>query len=421
MTNIFELDKSRVFVSGLFWQPLSGMSSDRHKETKRLAEELNFDLAVWRTTAAHQVGLGSTAKGMKPGYLSAAAVISKTLEMEFGARDFLCATEIPGGLWLYVSQREGVILPDGDFIGGEDEVRSRLLEDMSVGVWRLIFAPEHWGIGGAEEERSFAEFLPKKAGKRAYMRWWGLRPVSRFRSIRVNSTKSIAFLLLLMMVIGGAFYAYKSHKDKEMAEAIRIANLSATQPVVKPEHPWKKAPRALKYLESCRAALKEVIIWPGNWSPQSATCSNDTLTLLWKKQEHGWIEHLLRIEPKAVISMDGATASVSVPLILGKGEDEALVKETVRTIGMHSAAQRYRFSFTVEPAARPSVLPGQEQGTPTSQDWRETKWSATGSLLPPEVVLGALNGDGFRVNTIQVVFAPGSFVWNMEGAQYVQP
>ena len=426
MSHTFELDKSNIFVSGLFWQPLSGAASERNKETKRLAVELQFDLAVWRTTTALQVGLGSVSDGLKPGFLSAAAVISKTLEIEFGARDFLCATEIPGGRWLYVAQREGVILPDGDIVGGEDKIKSRLLSDLSLGEWSLVYAPEHWGIHGSAVERPFADFLPKKSGKNDYKKWWGLRPIDRWSSFRSKPSKIIVPAIIVASLVAGGMYAYKAWQNKKVAEAARIAELQAAAngtPIKLIEHPWKSQAVARAYLASCITAMGQVkSLWPGNWTPQTVTCSNGSLSVKWKRQEYGWIKHLREVEPKAILSSDGETASLSIPLTLVNGTDESVPKESERILTMYGAAQEYRFAVMIASPLTPVAMPGQENANkPQSQDWRELKWSAKGITLPPDVVLAALDGKGFRLTQAQAVFNGGIITWNMEGMQYVKP
>lgn len=425
MSNTFELDKSKIFVSGLFWQPLSGAASERKKETKRLAVELKFDLAVWRTTTAPQVGFGSVSDGLKPGFLSAAAAISKTLEIESGARDFLCATEIPDGRWLYVAQREGVILPDGDITGGEDEIKSRLLSDLSLGNWPLVYAPEHWGVHGAAQERSFADFLPKKSGKNDYKKWWGLRSIDPWAALRSKPTKIIVPAMVIASIAAGSFFGYKTWQGKKVADTARIAALqaAANSPIQLIEHPWKSQAGARAYLASCTTAMRQVkSLWPGNWTPQVVTCADGALLVQWKRQEYGWIRHLRAVEPKAILSSDGESASLSIPLILSLGADESVPNESERVLAMYGVAQEYRFAVTITGLPTPMVMPGQENANkPQTQEWRELKWTAKNITLPPDVVLAALDGNGFRLTQAQAVFNGGIITWNMEGTQYVKP
>lgn len=421
MVNTFQLNKSHTFVSGLFWQPLSGVLTEARKEARRLAAELKYDLAVWRTTSALQVGFGSYAEGLKEGWCSAAAIISKTLEVEFNIRDFLCATPLPDGRWLYVAQREGVILPDGDIIGSEEEIKSRLLDDLSLGAWGLIYASAHWDLPVESEERTFASFLPKKGDKNAHKRWWRLQPVDRFASIRQQPSKVLAPAIIVVAIVLGGAYGYKVWKNKKAEDAARLAAMQSG--AAKLEHPWKTMPRASEHLKACMGAWSQVkSFWPGNWTPMEATCANGVFTVLWKRQEYGWIDHLRIAEPKAMLSGDGTSAAITIPMLPAQGEDEVVPQENARTLDIHGTAQKYRFAIVLTPAPPVAILPGQENAANQPvKDWRELKWVANGISLPPEVILSSLDGPGFRVNRIQAGFSDGKIIWNMEGVQYVQP
>ncbi|MEW5890664.1 MAG: type 4b pilus protein PilO2 [Pseudomonadota bacterium] len=414
----FELERGRIFVAGLFWQPLPGTLRDRKKETLRLAKELNFDLAVWRTSGVLHVGFANTSAGVKPGWLSAAAVVSKTLEMESPARSFLCATEIKGGRWLYVAQREGVILPDGDFVGSEDEVRSRMLTDGSIDHWPLIVAPAHWGIPGAVE-RSFEDFLPKKAGKNDFKRWWGLVP------IKSKPSKKLLPVALAAAVLVGALLGYRHWQRSEEARRLALVaeqtQTSAPQPV-KLEHPWKKEPKAEQYLKECMNAFGRVeSLWPGNWTPREATCDGASFTVVWTRGETGWIEHLRTVVPDAVLSKDGSLASLTAALALSPGGDDPVPTENERTLAMHAVGQKYGFKVSLAPAQTAPTLPGDTAAGTPIKDWAELAWSVQGIQIPPSVVLAAIDGPGLRVKKIQAVFSGGIMNWNMEGIQYVQP
>lgn len=423
----FEVGKGRQFVAGLFWQPLPGATASARKaEIEKIAEEQRFDLAVIRTTGAPQVGFGSTSDGLKQGMLSAAAVISKTVELEHSVRNFLCATEVPGGRWLYVAQREGVLLHDGDILGAEDEIRSRLLTDQSLSDWETIFAPGHWAVTGAIE-KPFVEFLPKKGGKLDYKKWWGLRPVRRsWREIAKNYWYLIAIVVL---GLGGA-YGYSRWQqyvaEQEMARLVadQAAQAAATANApVKLEHPWKKAPRATRFAAECVATIGKVkTLWPGNWNLKDITCANGVMTVGWQRQETGWIQHLLAVEPKAVISKDGSAATLTVPMVALDGEDEAVPTENERMLAIFGGAQQFGFKVNMSSPPAPVALPGDKpNGQQPVKDWRELAWSVVGVSLAPEITVPAMDGNGFRINRIQAVWSAGVMNWNMEGVQYVQP
>lgn len=438
MADTFVIDKSRTFVSGLFWQPLSGSQSEFKKLTKKLVNELNaqaqkrninapkLDLAIWRTSPALQVGLGTSADGIKPGMLSAAAVISKGMESISSERDFLCAVEVPIG-WLYVAQREGVILYNGDIVGHEDAIKSRLLGDMSLGSWSTVIAPDDWGIRGSINGKTFADFLPKVKGKYDYKKWWKIQPIDRWASASANPLKSLTPLLMIGSIILGGAWGYKTWQQHQMAiEAARLAamNVDTNTPAAKPEHPWKKEALAPVFVSACIKSLNGVkSVWPGNWEPQEANCTNGNFSLTWKAKDYGWMQHLKAVEPNAMISPDGKSATLTLPLELPQdSSDEVVPIENARSFEMSSIAQRYGFSLVLAaPATQPPTLPGQQAATAPVKDWNEIKWSTAATLLPPETIISILDGKGFRVNKIQAIFSNGLISWNMEGVQYVQP
>jgi len=424
MDNSFELGRGRIFVGGLHWQALSGGPSEAKSETQKLAKHLNFDLAVWRTSGAHKVGLASTKDGYKPGMLSAAAVISKTIEVESGERDFLCATELPDGRFLYVAQSDGVIMPDGDFIGTAESVCARMLDDMSIGKsWNMVIAPDMWGISESVE-RDFESFVPRKGGKLNFRhRWWALRPVKA-------NVGSVTKSMMPFAVIGGALiagiWAYQQWQESQSAkEAARLAMLQAeSETPTELPHPWKDKPRAQIAAASCATAFEGIPnLWPGNWTPESVLCApgEGSIRVSWRRGEHGWIKHLLEVEPHAAISPDGTMASRAFQFQAPGTEDEALVDGRERSMHLYSMAQQYGIDIVL---AEPPPLPQMPGATPDGmvvQMWRELSWAIKGSALSPESVVAALDGAGFRLNSVTARFSDGLIKWDLEGSQYVLP
>lgn len=414
----FQLDKHRTFVSGLFWQPLSGGSADMRRETRTLATELDFDLGVWRTNFP-QVGLASRSNGAKSGFVSAAAVIASSIEKLSNARDFLCAVQVPDGQWLYVAQRDGVILPDGDLIDDEDVIKTRLLQDISLGNWELVYAPDSWGITGKAQQRNFEDFLTEKRGKIDYKTVWDLQPINKLNpSIRIGSGS----LILILCALGaGGWYGYQQYQEWQSAKL--AAELAASGQLPKLPHPWKDLARAPAYLKACRTSMSQVVsLWPGDWTPGEGRCAGNAFNLEWSRGDHGWIEHLLHINPKMTIANDGNKASLSVPINIKTGEDELVPTEAERTLAMNIAAQKYGFKISLSPVPPPPPPPPPKDGEPPAPvpDWREINWAISPTTLPPEIMVQALESQGFRIKTIKSTFSNGRFTWSLEGTQYVQ-
>ena len=416
MINTFQIDSTKTFVSGLFWHPLSGAAANHRKETAELAKELNFDLAVWLTSTVPQVGFASR-NDVNPGWISAAAAISKSLQNDYDVRDFLCALEVPGGEWLYVAQRDGVLLPDGDMIGSSSEIQARLLQDLSLGSWPLVYAPADWAIHGAVEDRTFEDFLPQKNGKIDYKNLPAIQSVKQWGAGKydLGSLKKLAIPAMLAVA---AYYGYSQWQNHQAMQQQLQQQAAAPLP-----HPWKTQPRAEKYLQACAEALPNLgSLWPGNWHPKDITCAGGSFTAVWSRNEHGWIEHLRKIQPKVVIVGDGSNATLSVPVKMPAGEDEIAPTEGERNIAMYNAAQKYRFKITLTPVPPPPPPPPPEDGEPPPPvpDWREIKWNVETTELPPHIIVQVLDGNGFRITQIKKVFTNGKTTWTLEGIQYVQ-
>ncbi len=416
------------FVLGLFWQPLGGAgASDRAKEIRSLAGELGFDLHVVRnsSSSSFSVGFAKSGSTLRPGIMSAAAVVSKTLEVERQARDFIFVSALPDGRWAYVAQRDGVLLSDGDQVfASEDAARACVLEHLSLGDCPLIIAPSIWGIAGTEEI-SFERLLPRKSnGKIKHYRWWRLLPVGKSGAVMLHSGKILVAAAVAIALAGGGIY-YRQLQEKKAAEeaaaAAVAAAIAAGQPTpTAPAHPWKDKALAGDMLRACMSTLATQTLFPGNWAISEVVCSEGNLVVSWTPGPGGWVSHLKSVVPGVILATNGSAASVTAALpALMSGSDESLPAEAERVIDMYAAAQQYGVALVIAPPAPPpEVLPGQEHSVPAS-DWKEIGWKAEGALLP-SAVLAALDGNGFRMKSMRATWQNGTFIWTMEGTQYVR-
>ena len=247
----FEFGK-RTFVSGLFWQPLPGHTLQLRKaELRKMSEEQGFDLVVQRTSGIPQAGFAATADGIRSGMLSVAAMVSKSLEMANRDRSFLCAMPIPNGQWVYVAQREGVLLHDGDLLGSEEIVQARMMNDLSLIEWQTVFAPEQWGIPGSQERR-FEDLLPRRGEKYSFKSWWEVRPIRNpWIDIFLDNTRLYITLIVIALVLTGYHFwsQYRINKQLE-AFARQEAEESAARMAAAAEQPWKKIPRVSAFIEA---------------------------------------------------------------------------------------------------------------------------------------------------------------------------
>ncbi|MBV2236074.1 MAG: type 4b pilus protein PilO2 [Sterolibacterium sp.] len=410
----------RTFVCGLFWQPLPGATARlRMVELQKMAEEQGFDLAVLRTSGIPQAGFGSQLDGIKPGMLSAAAMISKSLEVANRDRSFLCAMEVPGKKWLYVAQREGVLLHDGDLLGTEEDIRGRMRTDLSLADWQTVFAPAHWGISHSVE-RQFEELLPKKGDKYSFKKWWEIRLIRNIWLDLIKNNPKLHILLIALVLFFGGYQLWEHYRLKNELEALeqKEAAEQAARELAAAEQPWKKQAPAAQFVAACATALNQVnTLWPGNWTPTTASCAEGNFVLSWSRRETGQIEHLLALQPNAEVSSDGTQAKLTIPLELPAGTNETLPKERERLLTMLDFSQRYGIGLTVKDAASSAIL-----GQPSLNDgsWSTLEWKIADTLLSPATILPVLDAPGLRINKIALSFGEGTMKWTMEGMQYVQ-
>ena len=431
MTWTFSIEKNREFVSGLLWNPLLGTPGDEvrsalkssGKETLRYAEQVNADFAVWRAKGDLQVGFGAGIDGAREGQYSIAAAIADQIEEESGARNFLCAVEAPNNKWLLVAQREGIILPEGDQCSAEDPIRSAVLNYLSGATWDLIIAPAHWGIYNAEE-RTLDSILPKgRRGGIDYRKEWQLV------SVKPSHKKNLLLLVAIAAVGVLAYMGNQYYQDykaaQHAAEQARLALQSqyANQPV-QTAPPWHAKALAKDDFDRCMAGFDAFgSFWPGNWTPISADCRNGMISAMWQRGENAWIEHLSSLRPEINISTDGnvASHSISIGESERKNNTEDLPDGRIRTLEMHSKAQRYGVMVNITEAPQPVVLPGQAQADQPPPQWKELQVRIDGQGIPPEVLLEVMDGPAFRLESVMMNFNAGSIFWSMEGKQYVQP
>lgn len=417
----FEFGK-RTFVSGLFWQPLPGSTAKLRKtELRKMSEEQGFDLAIQRTSGVPQVGFAATSEGVKAGMLSVAAMVSKSLEVANRDRSFLCAIQAPNGLWIYVAQREGVLLHDGDLLASEDTVRNRMMTDLSLTEWQTVFAPDHWGISGSLERR-FEDLLPRSGEKYSFKKWWEIRPVRNTWAdiIQDNQMLYIALALLLAAMAGYYFWS-KYQTQKQLEELARLeAEEQIARESVKEEQPWKKRPAAQQFLTACTTAIGSIkTFWPGNWDPARLHCEGQTLTAQWIRRETGTVEQLLSFEPQATFTLDGNQATLEIPLEMGPPKNtDVLPGARERTLALIAASQRYGIGLMLEDPQATRAL-----GEPApSESWKTLNWTLAGTHLAPATLIPHIDGEGFRITQIKLTFEEGgTMTWTMEGNQYVQP
>lgn len=423
--HVFEIDGMR-FVSGLFWQPIATESAqDRNAEIASLARELSFDLHVIRRTTTHCVGFAATSGELKTGVMSAAAVVSKSLEVQSETQNFIFASSLPEGGWMYVIQRDGIILPDGDrYFEDEEDAKVRLGEDIGMGDWAGVFCPESWHIANTSD-LSFEELLPNEdEGRRELHNWWRLAPVDT-KAVAVKLGIKVVLGIALVMIAVFGFQKYRDYRAQwEMEEALRRAQeeqarLAQVQP---PTNPWKELARAPVFVDGCLKALDQVNLHIGGWGVKSITCDGGSLVVAWSPLPGGWTSHLKAQEPRAAISVDGQLATVTVPLErMEFGPDESVRPLEPSILDVRRVADQMGVALTTQVISTANAfdMPGQQGSVVPPPTWQTIQITADNILLLRDVASG-FDLPGFRVRKIDATMKDSVVIWKIEGAQYVK-
>lgn len=425
---VYQHEKGHTFVGGLYWQSLDN-PVDGKKHAREIAKQLGFDHVVWRRGNIPQVGFAKKEEGAQPGMYSLAALIAKCIEMESGFQSFLCAVRLPDNQWLYVSQREGAILPEGDIVGPEDKIHSQLLNDASIGQVDCIYAPEEWGLEGVVE-RTFESFLPHNTrGKVKYHAWWKLVPIS-VSSVEILKRFGLPLGLLFGIAAVGLFgyQQYQASEQEKIAQQLameRAAEMQRKGESLVP-HPWASHPVAMDWTKACISNANKAPLYAGGWQLLEVTCTYSSgagfTEMAWRRPPYASIETIKRQLPQANIGLDGDSARISMPIIAGKGTDEKVLEGSVALEAFQIKCQRLGLSFSITetPSMAPMVVPGASpESVPPPPDWKEYNWRLQTALSPAEIIK-FIDSPGLRVKAVKLTVSDGLATWVLEGALYAK-
>ncbi|MBC7413966.1 MAG: type 4b pilus protein PilO2 [Herminiimonas sp.] len=419
-----QIGKTR-FVCGLFWQSLS-RPREIWKEAAQLAVNIDADLIVLRMdNAMAQAGYAHTREGARRGQHSLAAVISKTLAVE-GAyyegyqqpvHNWLCAFELPDGLWFYCAVRDANFLPNGDFAGSFEQVLERLQGDYAQGGWNVVIgdsALETYGFHNFSA-KTLESLLPKrKDGQLHVRRWSALRPVKSAISTRQAVAAGTVGLLLFA---GGAWYLRHQHQIQEQqrdqaiaAQRVRMNLAAGGNPDAQP---WLRKPLPLDFARACMTQLDKVT--PGGWQLELLECAAGRSDRTWGRNGSN-VSYLHDQVPAAVISMTGDQATDSVPLpVPAKGKDILLPSAVVlRTLMAYCQPLGVVLKIGSAPVVPPPPVKNAEPAP--KPEWQTHTLAAELATLAPETFATLISQPGVRLDRIS--WRGGH--WSVEGVIYAK-
>lgn len=310
--------------------------------------------------------------------------------------------------------RDDLIVPDGDlFFADEGEARDRLYQEMAIGGFQRIYAPEAWGIPNADT-MPIGLLLNDTAGVR-------LRPVALTKDAKLLAVIAMGALFI---ALGIGWYVQQKTAAEQAARMARLAALerarvqaqgiaAAARP---PEYPppdrkWEKAAPVLDILAACQTALNRVSVGESGWRIVGLRCDDKSLSVRWTRAKG------FTAPPVGSDVTDNGSAAVSViPLenLHPRGEEQLVDSDVIlkRYLRQSWPGQIHRAPDDPKPAPPPGY---RGEWNPPPAPWVKRSFTFSVPVLPwtipdflkglPGVVLNAitLSGTGEKANEAWVV------------------
>jgi hypothetical protein len=408
----------RAYASGLTWEnsPSGRVSQAAKEAAKQSSQPADFYAvrAGTKTGRIPQFGLSfGDSSGHKTGLPSLAACLANQQPGSWAG-----AFRLREGVGLVVV-RDDLIVPDGDvFFADETEARDRLLQEMSIGGLLRVYAPENWGVPGADN-MPLSLLLNDRADVR-------LVAVTIPKQALVIGGAAAALLLLVM----GIGWYIQNEKAKD--EALRLAREQAladqllalkqkTSPELpedkadypKPDPKWQKEPKPLEFIEACRVALSQVQYVVQGWNSSGFKCDKGGVSLRWSRSSG-----ISQPPPQSFINdaANSAGQNVALPMLKPRGPEKLWDPEQITR---RYLLQNWPGTISRAPDDPPPPRPANFQGTwnPPPAPWIKRSFTLSVPVLPwtirdflgdvPGVIISSMSYSGGLNGT-----------WSIEGVIY---
>lgn len=250
--------------------------------------------------------------------------------------------------WWYVAVRDyNAILPDGDVIGSEDEVRVARHAHSGFADWNYIQG----------DLNDLAVLVQETNAKPARLK--SVRPTRRER----NGALAVAGAIATAALIGAGGLWY--YLDQQEAEALRIRQVQEQSLRSGKIEAAKKAfvsgyyttPAPGKLITACRQVFAETPISLYGWMADQITCTPTNAVLTWSRGEGASV----RTTPDGTISDDGEKVTQTFPFQLEAESDlstAGLVKLDELKRALLAWAQEGGFTYSSSPVPPPPIPEG---------------------------------------------------------------
>lgn len=338
MASIIEIN-GRKWLAGMAWCSFEDIpNKDEIKEDAGRLKSDWYSVRVGQSVI--QAGFSSPIEGIKrPNKIySLAAMLADAKE-----QPWLGIFKIGEGLWWYIAVRDGhAILPDGDIVGGEEEIREAQDRHSGYTDWKYV-----------EGDLSFLSELIDGIDAKA-------TPIKSL-SAGINLVPLISITLTIAAIGGGYYWWHQKQlvEAQEKAAAMeRIRSqmaINTAQSKIAPS-PLLTSPEPKEWLTACAKIIKRVPISQYSWEMSELSCGQSAVNVTWIRKEGATVMQ----KPTGDLSDDGEKISQSIPLEISQvGKDDG-VKLRDSQLAMRAWAQsaNIQLGMTATAAQAAPPLPG---------------------------------------------------------------
>jgi len=407
----------KQYAAGLYWENSpSGRVSQAAKEAARQPGNQADFFAVRAANKAGrlpQFGLSHASAEHKSGMPVLAACLAN---QQPGT--WVGAFKLREGVSVVVV-RDDLIVPDGDqFYLDETEARDRILQEIALGGIQRIYAPEPWGVPGADT-MPVSLLLNERTDVR-------LQSIALSQQAKIFLMGAGVFLLLLL---GIGWYIQKQNAEEEAEAnakqaALEQARLKAQQmmpgfmqaPVEypPPERKWEKRPNPMNVVSACQVGLSQVPMAVAGWTMGTLSCSETGVNVGWSRTM-GFSSP----PPKTTLNETGglATGSYALPNLTPRGAETLWDPEAITR---RYLAQNWPGMLSRAPDDPPPPPPPDYKGnwSPPPAPWVKRSFTLSVPVLPG-ILPGLFEGvPGIVVNSMSYMGSGTVGSWTINGVIY---
>jgi hypothetical protein len=383
----------RNWVAGMSWA-----SFDEEPDKDELSKDASRLKSDWYTVrigqSAIQAGFCPAIDGVKkPRKLySLAAMLADSAE-----QPWMGIFNISEGLWWFVAVRDRhAILPNGDFVGGEQEIKA--LRDSLSGYtdWKYL-------DGDLEALSKFISGVKEKP-----------TPV---KATSGNNTSPVIYMgvFSLILAIGGGYYWWHQKQINEARErAVAMEKMRALlfmqeTPAPKAPSPLLTTPSPMAWLNACASIINYLPLSFAGWALAQSTCTSNAVSVSWERREGATVAN----KPDGELSSDGERIIQTIPLsdLDMHGIDDAKDLQSER-VSIFAWGQSANIPVLLSQPPAPVLLPGAKPDPKTPAPIPQIEVKIDTKISPFKLDFSSI--PGLRLNKL-VSTATG---WSLEGTLY---